>query len=448
MIIFQHSAFNAQSIGTHLGAPEYSYWFVRNAFRPVLERLGIVIPINESASEVDRYFRNAAAHDQPSVFFSFNPPHATTLGLQCPTVPVFAWEFDTIPNEVWLEEPRHDWTAVLRQVPAAVTHSQFAVTAIRNALGSDYPVWSIPAPIYQSHEKRTVSARGWREQTELTLNALVIDAGALDLSLFSVERSRTDGVNALKTLVGRYRALGRQPLKLSLGNVVYTAVFNPVDSRKNWNALVAGFIWAFRDNPEATLLIKTTHHDSLLGVLPILSDLERLGPFKCRVLIVHGLLPAHEYESLIDVTSFIVNSSCGEGQCLPLMEFMSAGRPAITPLHTAMLDYVNDGNSFVIPSTMRPASWPHDPRLAVRCMLYIVRFGRLVEGFRKSFEVAKAQPQRYAAMSVAASVALKRFCSDEVVIGRLRELFQYLERSSSAAQSGSREQPQRVPATT
>ena len=67
MIIFQHSAFNAQSIGAHLGAPEYSYWFVRNAFRPVLERLGIVVPINESASEVDRYFRNAAAHDQPGV---------------------------------------------------------------------------------------------------------------------------------------------------------------------------------------------------------------------------------------------------------------------------------------------------------------------------------------------------------------------------------------------
>ena len=81
-------------------------------------------------------------------------------------------------------------------------------------------------------------------------------------------------------------------------------------------------------------------------------------------------------------------------------------------------------------------------------MLYMVRFARLVEAFRESFEVAKTQPQRYGAMSVAASVALKRFCSDETVISRLRELFQYLERSSSAVGSGIHEPSLRTPVTT
>jgi len=43
---------------------------------------------------------------------------------------------------------------------------------------------------------------------------------------------------------------------------------------------------------------------------------------------------------------------------------------------------------------------------------------------------------------------LKRFCSDETVISRLRELFQYLERSSSAVGSGIHEPSLRTPVTT
>ena len=426
MIILEHSLFDARSIGAHLGAPDYSYWFVRSAFRPILERFGVVVPVTDPASEVDRITRTAATHGESSVFFSFTPPQGTTIGLKCPTVPVFAWEFDTVPNEVWQDEPRQDWTYLLKHVSAAVTHSQFAARTIRGALGDTYPIWCIPAPMYRANVKRVGSAKGWRPASELSISGIAIDAATVDLSLFSVERLRTDGVSALKALRARVEAAGRKPLRFTLSGVVYTAVFNPVDARKNWMDLVAGFVWAFRENPEATLLLKITHYDATLGVLPILSDLAKLRPFKCRVLIVHGLLPQQEYESLVDVTSYTVNTSTGEGQCLPLMEFMSAGRPAITPLHTAMLDYVTADNSFIVPSTLKPTSWPHDPRQAIRCMQHILNFSQLVQCYLESFEVARNRPQQYAAMSAAASAALQRFCSDEVVMGRLQELFRHL----------------------
>jgi hypothetical protein len=360
------------------------------------------------------------------VFFSFNPPHNTLLKLKCPTVPVFAWEFDTLPNEPWQNEPRNDWTSVLRQVPAALTHSQFAVQVVRAALGESYPIWSIPAPLYRAHVKRAGSAKGWRAPSALSLSALAIDAGAVDLSLFSVERSRLDGANAIKALRSRIQSTASTPLQFTFGGVVYTAVLNPADARKNWMDLVAGFVWAFKDTPEATLLLKVTHHDALLTVVPILSDLSKLGDFKCRVLVVQGMLPQEEYDALVDVTSYTVNTSSGEGQCLPLMEFMSAGRPAITPLHTAMHDYVSPANSFVVGSALRPTSWPHDARQAIRCMHYQLNFADLVRAYRESFEVARNRPQQYAAMSAAASAALQRFCSDEVVTERLRELFHHL----------------------
>jgi glycosyltransferase involved in cell wall biosynthesis len=161
-------------------------------------------------------------------------------------------------------------------------------------------------------------------------------------------------------------------------------------------------------------------------VVPILLLLSKLGDFRCRVLILHGMIPQPEYDSLVKVTSYTVNAASGEGQCLPLMEFMSAGRPAIAPRHTAMLDYVTTENSFVIPTTLRPASWPHDPRQAIRCMQHAVSFAQLVKCYRESFGVARDRPQQYAAMSAAASAAQQRFCSDEIVTSRLREVLTHL----------------------
>lgn len=432
MIVIEHSTYDAKSIEAHLGAPDYSYWFVRKAFRRVLERFGIVVPTSDPATDVDRIFRNAAARDIASVFFSFTPPHALTLGLRCPTVPVFAWEFDTLPHEVWQDEPRNDWTAVLKQVPAAVTHSQFAATVVRKALGNSYPVWSIPAPIHESSAKRLSSARGWQPSTELSVSGLLIDAGSVDLSLFAVGKANVVGVQALNALNNRLRAADRKAFTATISGVVYAAVFSPVDGRKNWPALLSGFIHAFRDNPEAALILKSTHHDVIRGVLPILSELARLGPFKCRVLLVQGLLPEDQYQALLDASSYIVNASSGEGQCLPLMEFMSGGRPAIAPSHTAMLDYVTAENTFVIPSVLKPAIWPHDPRRAIRCVQHEVSFRGLVNAYRASFEVAKNQPGEYALMSAAATTALQRFCSDAVVTSRLRELLGHLglERAS------------------
>jgi glycosyltransferase involved in cell wall biosynthesis len=436
MILIEHSTFDARSIEAHLGAPDYSYWFVRKSFRRVLERFGIVVPTSDPAADVDRIFRNAAACDTSSIFLSFTPPHALTLGLRCPTVPVFAWEFDTLPHEVWQDEPRNNWIAVLRQAPAAVTHSQFAVSVIQEALGNSYPVWSIPAPIYELNAKRLSSARGWRPSTELVISGLLIDTGAIDLSLFAVGKSNTVGAQALRALSSRLRAFGHRPFSVTISGVVYAAVFNPVDGRKNWPTLLSGFIHAFRDSPEATLILKITHHDVVRGALPILSEVARLGSFKCRVLIVQGLLPEDEYQALVDATSYIVNTSSGEGQCLPLMEFMSGGRPAIAPMNTAMLDYVSIENAFVVASTIKPCSWPHDIRRAIRCQQHVVRFGALVDAYRTSFDVAKHQPERYASMSVAANAALRGFCSDEVVTSRLRELLLHVGVHPAADRTG------------
>lgn len=68
--------------------------------------------------------------------------------LDIAVVPVFAREFDSIPDEGWNANAFEDWRIPLGRVPAAITHTSYAVDAIRSAMGADYPVWSIPAPVY------------------------------------------------------------------------------------------------------------------------------------------------------------------------------------------------------------------------------------------------------------------------------------------------------------
>ena len=426
MIILEHSTFDASTIGRNLGLPEYSYWFVRKAFRPVLERFGVVVPVSKPQQDADRICRSALAHGQPCVYFSFNPPNLVPLDFECPIVPVFAWEYDVIPNEVWNEDPANDWARVLARAPAAITHSRFSVQAVKDALGPDYPIWSIPAPVADRQASRA-AARGWREPFELSLgSALVFDSLILDLSIFAYGEDERS-LRALRLLQSSAAAdRGRPARRVRLQGVIYTAVFNPVDGRKNWYDMVAGFIYALRNQPDATLILKTTHRDLAEGVLLILQDLAKLGRFACRILIVHGMLDDEDYAALMDATSYTVNTSHGEGQCLPLMEFMSAGRPALAPQHTAMSDYVSTDNAFVIGSHQRPAFWPHDVRQAIRCLRYQVNFADVVRCYRSSFAVARDDPQRYAAMSRAAVAALGAFCSDEVVVGRIQQVLDHL----------------------
>ena len=141
-----YSEINADNISHSLGLPDYSYYFVLRDFKSVLEMLGEVIVIGDPALEVDHHYDMATANREACVFLSFTPPHNTCLGLRCPTIPVFAWEFDSIPNEHWLNDPRQDWCHVLKTCGSAITHSELTVRAVKEKLGADFPIISIPSP--------------------------------------------------------------------------------------------------------------------------------------------------------------------------------------------------------------------------------------------------------------------------------------------------------------
>ncbi|MEO6919493.1 MAG: glycosyltransferase [Collimonas sp.] len=428
MIIIIYSDTNAGSIVSNLGLPEYSYYFVLKEFRPVLEQLGIVVTVTDPAREVDDIYRSAKAHGESCIFLSFSPPHKTAVGLACPTIPVFAWEFSTLPNEVWFGEPRHDWRYVFGHVGSAITHSAFTADSVRQAMTLVFPVAAIPAPVWDRFAalREKLSIANHPRGVDLHVAGTVIDSRTVDLSPYSPPRRRDPKPDLL-----RPPALARrEPVKVHVDGVVYTSVFNPYDGRKNWYDMISGFCWAFRDVADATLVLKLTHHDVRIGIDNLLENVYKLTPFKCRILLIHGYLSDADYENLVSATTYVLNTSHGEGQCLPLMEFMSCGKPAIAPRNTAMADYIDSDNAFVLDSNTEPSHWPHDPRQAYRTLRYRIDWATLLKAYKDSYEVAKKEPEKYARMAEHAVNSLQLHCSRAVVKQRLQDFISALPEMS------------------
>lgn len=559
-----YSQVSAEKLSKSLGMPEYSYYFVLKGFLPVLRELGEVVIVNNPEQEVDAIYDDCLKRGQRCVFLTFTPPNKSVVGLRCPTVCVFAWEFDRIPDEVWDDDPKNDWRYVLADHGQAITLSQYAAAAVRRAMGPDFPIAAIPVPVGDEFEHlkdpegialltsmpalsimgNVVDSRNYRITPDSF--ELIFPADAFQLKQWSgetlhLEFTQTDEFSAYLggfyqaepwgtwsrieepwiilpyTLSGvlhltirargyahnadkeifvslgnekkRIRLLGDftesqvsfhlskpenilkfsgldlspvkdapdprsmgvglcsisisgcpcaemrnaknvstvQTREVSLEGVVYTSVFNPGDDRKNWTDIVKAFGMAFQDVEDATLVLKMTHHSvaSFLGKFHFL--LQQMWPFKCRFVAMHGYLDSVEYEKLITATHFYVNASRCEGLCLPLMEYMACGKPAIAPYNTALLDYIDTSSALIVKSGIEPGIWPHDPRHVLRTLRYRIDCESLRNAYRQGYDIVKNQPAVFMQMSRSASHKINNFSSKAVVKDQLHNFFSAIE---------------------
>lgn len=507
-----YSQVTAAQIAASLGLPEYSYYFVLRDFLPVLRQLGDVLVVEHPEIEVDPLYDAACAAGERCLFLSFSPPQKTPLGLRCPTIPVFAWEFSSIPNEHWLDELNQDWSRVLQKCCQGISHSDLTVQAVKAELGEAFPVISIPSPVWDKYQslreqpgalplhnsiriqvrsgvvldthdvalepympgadavaKAVAAARAKladsqaQERADVTVvqqdprhSRLQITRRYLGEWYLRVLRKLLPGlpgtppiqpaVPATVELVIEDSDLrleprnqvepsslpksGVKPLtpewrlsecNFELSGVVFTSLFNPYDGRKNWVDMLTAFCAAFKDTADATLVFKLGHHEYQSALNDMLMCMARMPKFKCRVVLLQGFLDKAEFDSLIRASAFVVNASHGEGQCLPLMEFLSCGKPAVAPRHSAMLDYIDSEVAFVVDSWLDATAWSHDPRLAYRTLRHQIDWSSLVEAYRDAYRCAQYDPLRYAKMSAAAIERMRGHCSQAVARQKLRQ---------------------------
>lgn len=468
LLILIGSKISQDTIQSSLGKPEYSYYFLLKEFLPAFEAIGTVVEVR-SIDEVESLYDEHHAAGRPVVFISVSPPQQTPLGLRCPTIPLFAWEFDSLPDVAWDGDPRNDWRYVFERVQGAIATSREAA-ALVCARHRHLPVLAAPAPIWERFGSgKVASVRPAQGERRIPFSGVVIDSPLLGLSADGLVR-RAEAPAPVPELAQAPQPPSRWKQRLEIGRVlfegwrreafgetevhapsapkpaaptvrdvmvdgvVYTTVLNPADGRKNWIDLVTAFCWAFRDTPDAVLLVKMTHHDLEHYRVVLMTLLSRLAPFSCRVVVLHGFLEDDQYQAMVAATDYYVNASSCEGLCLPLMEFLSAGKPALAPRHTAMADYLDERMGFVVEGALEPTCWPHDPTGMLVTHRHRLNWQSLMEAFQRSHAVAIGQPQVYAQMSRAASARMEAFSSLQAVAGALESFIgDVLDADRSAA---------------
>ena len=460
MIILVGSKIDQASIHNSLGKPEYSYFFLMKDFLPVLERVA-GMEIVQSLEQIEQLAEHYRSIGEEVVYLSFSPPHQVPLGLSCPTVCVFAWEFDTLPSIAWEGNPQNDWRYTFSHIQGAISTSREAAALVREAMPAGYPVVALPAPVWDRYRiEQPAAGKPMMAERGFPFAGVVIDSPTLGLSADGLVRKpevviappvdevpeqsrlRQAWLTTSALAAGWWREMRKAEIaeekspaprmvaepapepevrRIVVSGVVYTTVLNPADSRKNWVELITAFCWAFKDQQDATLIVKMTHHDLEYYRIVLMTLLSRLAPFACRVVVLHGFLQDEQYRQLIAASNYYVNASSGEGLCLPLMEFLSAGVPVIAPTHTAMADYVDDQLAFTIKCALEPFCWPHDPTGIFMTHRHRLNWQSLVEAYQQSYQVITQSPEKYRDMAMKADARMRAFASIGQVAGPLEE---------------------------
>jgi len=179
MLFILYSETNAQNVNERLSLAEYSYYFVYKGYRKVLEKLGEIITVDDPG-KVDPIYHKAKSENKDCLFFSFSPPNRTPLGLDCPTIPVIAWEFDSLPEAKLGMSGDEDWVKVLKDCGQALSLSNHTRRVIQKRMGKNYLVDAIPTPINDSFVKTEPPSK-----RALKVDGIVIDSRQYDFTELS-----------------------------------------------------------------------------------------------------------------------------------------------------------------------------------------------------------------------------------------------------------------------
>ncbi len=465
--------------GNNLGKPGYSYDFLASQYLPLLEQLGEVVRVKDPRAELEQTIENVRSRGLDPIHIAFVPPQCAVLTDHAPNVIVLAWEFAEIPDHEFDGNPQNNWIAVSERLAAIVVASEFTRDALHKA-GVRCPVCLVPTPVadakfdlapWRLAQRVALDCRAFvlpkdsarRQQVESAVEGSAPSAarvsplrrakhlakrGCAKLARTILpHRLYRAGVTAMRAGLHEYRKAaslpqssskpGAEPVKVPLGDthgielsgIVYTCIFNPADFRKNWGDLLSGFVFALGDCPDATLVVKLATNDPY-WVEQITERCRGLGvPYRCRIVVISQFLDDAQMTKLLQATTYYLTTTKAEGICLPLMDYLAAGRPGISPRHTALQDYFGHDVGFVVDSHPEPAAFPHDSKFRALTTWRRLVWSSLVDEIRRSYRLAKEAPAEYAALGARGREVILNWASADVVISSLKSA---LETASAA----------------
>jgi glycosyltransferase involved in cell wall biosynthesis len=444
------SMYTEGDLSRRLGRDAYSYRYVYRAFAPLLERWARTSEVAGQAAGLPAAVEAAREEGLAPLHLSFLPLHLMSRAEGVPNVGVPAWEFAEIPATDVAGDPRNNWARRAGELDLLITHTNYSRDAflragVRTAVHVvpvpidpayfDVPPWEpgrtavLDCPCFVFPEASTlpraprpglptatghVPARpGVRDLCKRAVKALPAPVSRRLLRGFRAARA---AVRAARQVLGEMdiRSLYPPLPRLELSGVVYTTIFNPLDGRKNWLDLLSAYLIALRDCPDATLVVKLVvspewEADALREVFTYYRDAGLAH--RCRVAFVTEYLSDEQLRDLTRASTYYLNASHAEGSCLPLQNFMAAGRPAVAPPNTGMADSLDERCGFLVDSHPEPTSWPIDLHGGLTTKWYRLVWQSLHDQLRASYEAARNGAARYRAMAGAARARMAGLAS-------------------------------------
>jgi glycosyltransferase involved in cell wall biosynthesis len=463
-----NSMAHGKSFSTALGETGYSYEFVLRAFWPLLERYGELTRIGRPESQVDFAIRRLKARGRRPLHVSFRPFTDAYLSQNAPNVLYPFWEFPDIPGSDYKDNPRNNWVRIANRASLILTGSTFTAAALARA-GVKTPLRVVPVPVGPACFEVPDWIRG---------QSVVVDCPAYVLvqpevpELHAVDPDVRPGPNSVafrlknyvKSLLRRAWVDGLKPLlplrlskalvaaknafkrawsegetelpaavdKLELSGIVYTSILNPDDKRKNWQDLITAFLLALGDRDDATLVLKLAASYQA-PVRELLAFYNKLAvPHRARIILVTEYLSDAQMGEFTRGSTFYVNASRAEGSCLPLQDFLAAGRPGIAPANTAMSDYFDAWVGYVVESHPEPCPWPQDDTGRLHTTWHRIVWSSLRDQFAASYQAAKDDAETYQQLSAQARLRMKSWASSDAVWPKLREALDLLSADRAA----------------
>jgi len=446
--------------GKNLGVAGYSYDIVVKLFLPLLQRWGEVIPVANPRETLESAADEARRRNLEPVHVSFLPFQDVCLSQSAPNVVVPAWEFPDVPDHEFNGNPQNNWPAMANRCSVVLVGGPFTLHALRKA-GTKAPLRIVQIPTPEEY----FSLPPWDPSKRVTLecSAFAFPAASEPLPEGAVipmdadvaaEKPPPSGIKRIgkalefavrsmtKRLLGPtwYRRI-THPLEsfwraarsgwdesaplppsvssVELSGVVYSSIFNPRDGRKNWQDLLTGFLYAIGGCEDATLVLKLITSDPQAVRQIVNYYLCRDIPHRCKVVFIGDYLSGEQMLQLAEASTYYLQTTKAEGNCLPLMNYLAAGRPGVSPAHSAIADYFDGDVGFLVDWHPQPAAWPHDKRLRCRTTWARLVWPSLVQQIRRSYEIAKGNRAAYEALAGRGRARMHEWASVEKIWPRL-----------------------------
>lgn len=404
-----------------IGRKEIRHYTPLKNFLPLLEKRGTVVQVENPREQVEGVYQFAVYMGQPCLHISFSPPDQDYCDISCPKLFIssmvkhrntyYAGQIQSKSEEILQEG--------IQQSLAGISHCSGAMQAISNLVGDEFPLACIPPPIWDTYQK--LYNKDFPENAAscpIATNGDIIDSNLPGLRPGSISyqvplKRRIQSIRAalqhsrrllaLEYLMQR-KSTHYYPAVLDLTGIVYTAIIRPSNPFKDWKRLIDDFCRVFKNTEDVTLILKMAgrvkERKKRLTVQAL-----RWKSVKCRIIIINEHLPQDQYENLVRSTAYIINSSTSKEVGNSLLEFMSAGKPAIS-LKYAEMHMLSSENTFIVPTGGRA-------NFSIR------------EQLGQSYATIKNDPGRYRAMAESATGSMKAYCSKAVIEPRL---FAFLDR--------------------